>query len=409
MGSGETAPTMLKPHREVFDRIGTADPLAVMLDTPFGFQENRDILVEKTLQYFTDSVGRRVEAVNLARIQGADPVVVEQGLARLRQADWVFAGPGSPTYALRQWRGSAVPAVLADKLANGGVVVFSSAAVLTLGVATVPVYEIYKVGAEPVWEPGLDLLTPLGLPVAVIPHFDNTEGGNHDTRYCYLGETRLQMLEAQLDPGQHIVGIDEHTAMILDLDTDVAEIVGKGVVTIRSHGASTIIEAGRTIPIDALRIPGSSTARPIVRPGTTEPAAPSRSAGGPSLLDDIARCEADFDAAMASADANAAVGAVLALEDAMAVWEADTAQNDHNDRARAALRAMISRLGSAAAEGLRDPRDVIEPVVNATLELRRAVRDEKRYDLSDLLRDEFAKVGIEVRDTANGVEWVLQQ
>ncbi|MEZ5228932.1 MAG: hypothetical protein R2710_20390 [Acidimicrobiales bacterium] len=51
---------------------------------------------------------------------------------------------------------------------------------------------------------------------------------------------------------------------------------------------------------------------------------------------------------------------------------------------------------------------MIEPVVAATLELRRAVRDEKRYDLSDLLRDELAKAGIEVRDTPDGVEWVLQ-
>ena len=31
---------------------------------------------------------------------------------------------------------------------------------------------------------------------SVIPHFDNAEGGNHDTRFCYLGERRLAVLEA---------------------------------------------------------------------------------------------------------------------------------------------------------------------------------------------------------------------
>ncbi len=103
MGSGETAPTMIKPHRAIFDNIGLDSPSAVMLDTPFGFQENRDILVEKTLQFFADSIGRTVECAGLPRVEGVDPVVGEAALARVRQTDWVFAGPGSPTYALRQW------------------------------------------------------------------------------------------------------------------------------------------------------------------------------------------------------------------------------------------------------------------------------------------------------------------
>jgi hypothetical protein len=32
----------------------------------------------------------------------------------------------------------------------------------------------------------------------VIPHYDNTEGGTHDTRYCYLGERRLRLIESEL-------------------------------------------------------------------------------------------------------------------------------------------------------------------------------------------------------------------
>ena len=48
MGSGETAPTMVKPHRTVFEQLeqanGGRDVPAVFLDTPFGFQENADEL-----------------------------------------------------------------------------------------------------------------------------------------------------------------------------------------------------------------------------------------------------------------------------------------------------------------------------------------------------------------------------
>ena len=49
MGSGETAPTMVKPHREILARC--TGP-AVMLDTTFGFQANADDLVAKTQAYF---------------------------------------------------------------------------------------------------------------------------------------------------------------------------------------------------------------------------------------------------------------------------------------------------------------------------------------------------------------------
>ena len=72
-----------------------------------------------------------------------------------------------------------------------------SAAALTLGSHAVPVYEIYKVGADPEWVDGLDLLARAHrIAAAVIPHYDNKEGGTHDTRFCYLGEERLRALEA---------------------------------------------------------------------------------------------------------------------------------------------------------------------------------------------------------------------
>ena len=75
------------------------------------------------------------------------------------------------------------------------------------------------------------------------------------------------------------------------------------------------------------------------------------------------------------------------------------------DRAHAALRSMIVRLGEVAVKGLADPRTAIEPVMQVVLEVRRRVREEKRYDLSDLLRDRLAEVGLEIRDTPAGPEW----
>ena len=106
-----------------------------------------------------------------------------------------------------------------------------------VGSPHVPVfYEIYKGGTDPFWEEGLDLLGPIGLHVAVIPHYDNTEGGTHDTRYCYLGEDRLEAMEAQLSAGEWVLGVDEHTVCVFDLVARTASVLGLGSVTIRAHG-----------------------------------------------------------------------------------------------------------------------------------------------------------------------------
>ncbi len=417
MGSGETAPTMKGPHRAIFERLGP-DADAVLLDTPFGFQENAPILASKAIEYFRDAIGRQVEAAGLTRTDSGDTVAIERGVSKVRSADWVFAGPGSPTFALDQWKNTPVPGAIADKLRSGGAVVFSSAAALTLGRATVPVYEIYKVGVDPYWLDGLDVLTEVGLDVAVIPHYDNAEGGNHDTRFCYLGERRLAMLEPELPDGCFVLGIDEHTGVVMDLDADTAEIVGKGAVTLRRNGESVRLESGQTIPIDTLRAGPTSTSTSAAAPASDLGLTPGQSESGKArgattadVVDSLATAaklhEATFDAALDTRDADGAVAALLELESAIVEWSRDTLQSDDIDRARAALRSMIVRLGAAATEGVRDVREVVGPVVEAALAARVVARSEKAFAVSDAIRDQLTAAGIEVRDTPDGAEWLI--
>ena len=406
MGSGETAPTMMKHHRELIARFpGT--PKAVVLDTPYGFQENASELASKAVEYFRKSVGHPIEIAGLTRLHGQDTLTVEQGLARVRQADYVFAGPGSPTYALRQWAGTSVPDIVRGKMRTGGAVTFASAAALTLGRYTVPVYEIYKVGDDPSWLEGLDVLGEIGLNVAVIPHYDNAEGGHHDTRFCYLGEHRLAMLEEQLPADAHVIGVDEHTGVILDLDSNTATVIGNSTITVRIKGRSTIHNSGDVISIDALRDPATGATNIPIQVTTPNTLQAEPEKDSTSLANDTQIAERSFNEAMSAGDAAGAARAVLSLESAIHAWSADTLQGEEMDNAHAALRSMIVRLGDAAIGGLADPRDALDPIMNVLLELRSAVRTDKRYDLSDLIRDRLAAVKIEVRDTPQGVEWVI--
>ena len=413
MGSGETAPTMIKTHRELLGRLGTGAK-AVILDTPYGFQENSGELAQRAVEYFKQSVGHVVDVAGLTRLHAdgsvdhVDAVAVEHGLNRVREANYVFAGPGSPTYALRQWSGTPLPDILSSKIRNGGIVVFSSAAALTLGRFTVPVYEIYKVGMEPHWLDGLDVLSEVGLNVAVIPHYDNAEGGHHDTRFCYLGQRRLEMMESMLPDDAHVIGIDEHTGLIIDLNDRTATVVGNGTVTVRYRGTSIVHESGAGIPVSALQDPTSHTATPISRPASLGKSAVGAERSEGSLGAEIERAESQFEHALESRSAQAAVGSILELEEAIHRWSADTLQSDDMERARACLRSMIVRLGDVAGSGLVDPRSVAEPYVSALLDLRTRVRSDKLYDLSDLIRDRLDEIGVEVRDTAEGAKWDLR-
>jgi cyanophycinase-like exopeptidase len=405
MGSGETSPTMSKVHRSLFDRLGPAPVPAVMLDTPFGFQENADDITAKAVAYFRESVQREIGVASFRSAEGVDPLAQETMLARLREARYVFAGPGSPSYALAQWSASSVPAVLAQKLRAGGCVTFASAAACTLGRFSLPVYEIYKVGERVRWLEGLDLLSPLGLPVVVVPHFNNAEGGNHDTRYCYMGERRLSLLEAKLPPEVFILGVDEHTACILDLDAGTATVTGLGSVTVRRQGQMSPVAAGSALSIAELLALARGE---VVAQAPPPPSTTATPATRDPFERDVDRIEEAFDAALRAGDAPSAVKLTLELDDLLQEWSRDTLQSDHLDRARAGLRAMIVRLGESAEVGVRDPRAVLAPFVDALLDARRQARADGRYADADALRDRLLAAGVEVRDSTAGTDWQLR-
>lgn len=416
IGSGETSPTMVKMHRELL--ANTIEGPAAMLDTPFGFQANADDLTDKIAEYFRDSVGTAPEIASWRHRD--DPATArERTLALLGRASWAFAGPGSPSYALRQWSDTPLPLALAGIVQRGGTLVMGSAAAVTLGSRSLPVYEIYKVGEDPVWLPGLDLLGSLtGVEAAVIPHFDNREGGRHDTRYCYMGEGRLVELEAMLPEDVGVLGVDEHTAVVIDVESGIAEVRGNGNLTLRHRGLEHIVPSGERVTMAQMRaaLQGrgaagattpttmpTPTALPTLTAMPTLTTVPAPESVG--LREAAAVRRSAFDAAMADGNADGALEQALGLEADIHEWSRDTLQSDDVDVARAALRAMLVAFASAAQTGLRDDEVVIGPFVELALEARQRARAVKDFATSDALRDGLIALGIDVRDTPDGATW----
>jgi len=123
------------------------------------------------------------------------------------------------------------------------------------------------------------------------------------------------------------------------------------------------------------------------------------------LMQAIRELEAAFDRALAAGDVEAAVRAILELDDAVTAWRADTLQSDEQDRGRAALRRMIVRLGELARIGTRPLRGVIGPYVGQLLGLRDSARRDRRFADADGIRDQLEALGLSVRDTPSGTEW----
>lgn len=402
IGSGELTPSMAPLHRALLARLGEGPVPATLLDTPYGFQENAADITAAAVGYFAKRLRNPISVASFRSSTG-DALERQTAVGRVRDAVYVFSGPGSPSYALRNWTGSEIPGLLADKLANGGALVMASAAALTLGRLTAPVYEIYKVGEDPRWLRGLDLLSAFGLPVAVIPHFDNAEGRGHDTRFAFLGEPRLRQLEAQMPEDTFVLGIDEHTSLVLDLGAGRASVGGRRGVTVRRGGRSVVFGAGSEVTIGELRKAAFGAERLRRVPNSSTPAAERRDA---ALESAVAEQERSFHGALDRRDLPAAARSLLALVDLVAEQGGSGQDGDHLD-ARPTLRSLIVRLAEAAGAAEGRAR-LVGPLTDALVEARRAARSDRDWAAADAIRESLDALGVELHDSADGTSWSLR-
>jgi cyanophycinase-like exopeptidase len=255
LGSGETS---LAGGR-IFEAVARkhAAPLRIaVLETTAGFELN------------SPQVAGRVADFLKVRLQNYKPIVDvvparKRGtqfspdnldvLGPLLHADIIFMGPGSPTYAARQLKDSLAWDIVRARHRLGATLIFASAATIAVGAHALPVYEIYKVGEDVHVKPGLDLFDDYGVTLSIIPHWNNAEGGGDlDTSRCFVGMERFAEWCNLLPPENITLGLDEHTGIIIDFETDTCEVSGVSSVSLVRACDPEIFPSGAKIPLSEI-------------------------------------------------------------------------------------------------------------------------------------------------------------
>jgi len=118
MSSGEMSARLSAAHRAVMARLH--EPLrAIFLDTPAGFQENADELGNKAVEYFNHNLQQALSVVSFKSRRFASREQIQAVADQIGAANYIFAGPGSPTYAVRNWIDSPIHAAFHAVLSEG--------------------------------------------------------------------------------------------------------------------------------------------------------------------------------------------------------------------------------------------------------------------------------------------------
>lgn len=407
MGSGELTSTMVEVHKGQLAKLGDS-PKAVFLDTPAGFQLNADQISQKAAEYFTTRIKHPLSIASFKSRESIDLYKAEQAYTTLNSADYILVGPGSPTYAVRQWQDTPIPSIINHRIEAGGCFVAASAAALTVGALTLPVYEIYKVGSDVTWSPGINILAPFGLDLVVIPHWNNAEGGTHDTRFCYMGEPRFRQLEKQVPHHISIVGLDEHTACILDLKNQKAEVRGLGSVCIRRQGKEVVFSSGETFSLDVLRNPSVVNILKTRKVKETKKQVSESNKQDENFWNTIHSIESEFAAGIENNNVNQLINAVLDFDKTLWIEQENAESAEFISQAREKFREMIVILGTIlSSAGKADKR--LKHLTEELLTLRADFRQKNHWQEADEIRARLEKCGFIVDDSPTGSTWRIKE
>jgi hypothetical protein len=263
------------------------------------------------------------------------------------------------------------------------------------------------VGQDLHWLEGINLLEHFGFNLVVIPHWNNAEGGTHDTRFCYMGLARLRHLESLLPEEVIILGLDEHTACLLDLEKEEASIRGLWNVTLRQGGLEKIFQKGEGFPLEMLRRGGVATERSL-KEGRRSVPAQAKDTTQETFGKKIHALVEAFNGGLEKHEAKEIIGALLELERIMWKGRQDMETRDFIAQARETLRELIVTLGVRLESSPTSRIECLTPLVGELLALREKFREEKKYEAADAIRQMLERAEVIVEDTREGSQWRLK-
>jgi len=235
LGSGETSLAGGRIFESLAKNINAPLRIALM-ETPAGFELNSALVVGKVGDFMKTRLQNYRPVVDVIPARKKDSAFSpdDPGIVKpLLYANMIFMGPGSPTYAIRNLKGTLAWDVIRARHRLGATLVFASAATISIGAHALPVYEIYKVGQDVHVVDGLNLFSDFGIHLSFIPHWNNAEGGvDLDTSRCFIGMDRFAEWCKHVPAENVTLGLDEHTGIIMDFESGMCEISGVSSVSL---------------------------------------------------------------------------------------------------------------------------------------------------------------------------------
>ena len=255
LGSGETSLAGGRIFESLAHKI--AEPLRIaLMETPAGFELNSSQVVGRVGEFMNTRLQNYKPVVDIiaARKKDSpyspdDPEIIKP----LLYANMIFMGPGSPTYAIRHLKDTLAWDVIRARHRLGATLVFASAATISIGAHSLPVYEIYKVGQDVHVVDGLNLFKDFGVHLSFIPHWNNAEGGvDLDTSRCFVGMDRFAEWCNLVPPENTTLGLDEHTGIIIDFESGTCEVSGVSSVSLVRECDPEIYSSGSKFSLSEL-------------------------------------------------------------------------------------------------------------------------------------------------------------
>ena len=227
VGAGEYLPVMEEVDRYLLSSVNSKTPRVVCLPTAAG-QESEDSISRWSrmgVEHF-QKLGADAQALRIIDKESAnDP----QFDSALENADFIYFSGGSPMYLFQTMQGSRAWTSMQKAWSRGAVYAGCSAGAMILS-KRVPSFRL----AQTVDGFGV-------VPVQfILPHFDAMP---------LVFKPMIFALRKQLKKGEHMLGVDENTALVGRLGGEW-KVMGEGTVHLITRDKDKIFKVGETVPIN---------------------------------------------------------------------------------------------------------------------------------------------------------------